>query len=177
MTALLDKYDTTGRPKSISASAMSFSWRGWTRAYERPSHHDMSNWGCLFNLLRANFDGMSSAAVPHPPGPKPGDGKVEYRSGKRVTGLVDNREKERVHVQFLDVTTGEKGSLGADLVIGADGIHSTIRGLLGAKTRKEYSGYVAWRGAVPERLVSKEAVKALSGRLNFFFLGKTYLVR
>lgn len=178
VTALLDKYDKTGRPKSIPASAMSFSWRRQARpAFERASHHDMSNWGCLFNLLRANFDGMASAAVPHPPAPDETDGKVEYRSGKRVTGLVDDHEKKRVHVHFVDVETGEKGSLGADLVIAADGIHSTMRGLLGAQVRKEYSGYVAWRGAVPERLVSREAVSSIAGRLNFFFLRKTYLVR
>lgn len=179
VTALLDKYDRTGRPRSIPVNIMSFNWRQLSRVYEMPSRHNMSNWGCLFNVLRANFDGMPSAAVPNPPGPTvgAGDGKAEYRSGKRVTALVDDPEKARVHVRYVDVTTGEEGSLGADLVIAADGVHSTVRALLGAKTRKEYAGYVAWRGVVPEKLLSRETVEALSDRLNFFLLGKTYLVR
>lgn len=177
VTALLETYDATGKPKSIAANAMSFSWRQRARVYEMRSHHSMSNWGCLFNLLRANFDGMISAAVPEPPEPKTGDGKAEYRSGKRVIGVRDDQEKQRVHVQFVDVMTGEKGSLSADVVIAADGIHSTVRGLLGAETRKEYAGYVAWRGVVPERMLAKETVESLSSRLNFFFLRKTYLVR
>lgn len=177
VTALLDRYDATGRPVSISAHAMSFYWRQRRRVYEKPSRHNMSNWGCLFNVLRANFDGMPSAAVPAPPPPQPGDGAVEYRSGVRVTGLLDNPDKARVHVHYVDVATGAKGSLSADLVIAADGIHSTVRSLLGAETRKEYAGYVAWRGVVPEKLLSAETVAALSDRLSFFLLDKTYLVR
>lgn len=42
----------------------------------------------------------------------------------------------------------------ADLVIGADGIHSTIRSILGDTTRPRYSGYTCFRGVteMPSRI-------------------------
>ncbi|OCK74287.1 hypothetical protein K432DRAFT_420380 [Lepidopterella palustris CBS 459.81] len=66
----------------------------------------MSNWGCLYLTLRANFDGM----------------KWETRA----IGLSYDREKGRVTVQHVDVSTGEEGSVSADTVIAADGVHSSV---------------------------------------------------
>jgi flavin-dependent dehydrogenase len=142
-----------------------------------PWAHNMSNWGCLYQILRANFDGMKSEAVPEPPAPKEGDGKVEYWPGKRATGLTYDKEKGRVHVHFVDVMTSEEGSVSADMVIGADGVHSTLQKVLGAPTRKTYAGYIAWRGTVPERLLSKQTVEYFSNRLNFTLLKGTYFIR
>lgn len=137
----------------------------------------MSNWGCLFLILRANFDGLRSATVPNPPVPSPTDGKVEYRSGKQVNGLDYNKDKGIVTISYVDVTTGEKGSVSAEMVIAADGVHSTIRQLMRAPLRKEYSGYIGWRGAVPERVLSAETIDYFSNRLNFSLLGGTYFIR
>lgn len=60
----------------------------------------------------------------------------------------------------VDVLDGENGAeliFGdgtretADLVIGADGLGSVVRGVLNAKdNQNRYSGYVAWRGLIPE---------------------------
>lgn len=177
VVALLDKYDATGRPAAIPSDYISAAWRKHLRVVNRPWHHEMSNWGCLYNVLRANFDGMVSTAVPVPPEPRGGDGKVEYRSGQRVTGVFDDADKRRVTVQFTDVTTGAKDQLTADLVIGADGVHSTVRGLMGAEARKDYAGYIAWRGTVPERVISKDTVDYFSNRLNFCLLSGTYFIR
>lgn len=137
----------------------------------------MSNWGCLYQILRANFDGLASEAVPNPPEPRATDGKVEYRSGQRVTNLSYNQDKGTVTVQFVDVTTSEPSSITADLVLGADGIHSTVRKLLQAPTRKEYGGYIGWRGTVPESLLSPSTVEYFSNRLNFSLLQSTYFIR
>lgn len=137
----------------------------------------MSNWGCLYLILRANFDGMESEAVPNPPPAKKGDGAVEYRPGKRAIGLSYDRDKGRVTVQYIDVTTGEKASVGADMVIAADGVHSSIRDILQVPTRKDYAGYIGWRGTVPERLLSRETIEYFSNRLNFTLLKGTYFIR
>ncbi|UNI18375.1 hypothetical protein JDV02_004647 [Purpureocillium takamizusanense] len=136
----------------------------------------MSNWGCLYLILRANFDGMPSDTVPIPPGPKTEDGIADYRSGKRVTGLKYDKGMGVVHVHFVDVASGHEGIITTDFIIGADGVHSTIRSLLQAPTRKEYAGYIAWRGTVPERLVSKKAVEYFSNRLNFSLMKGTYFI-
>lgn len=53
----------------------------------------------------------------------------------------------------------------ADLVIGADGIHSTVRKLVGAQGTERYAGYVTWRGIVLEKLVSKDTLQYFSDRV------------
>jgi len=137
----------------------------------------MSNWGCLYLILRANFDGMTSETVPETPAAKPGDGKADYRPGARATGLSYDSDKGRVQVQYVDVLSGEQRSATADVVIAADGTHSTIRKILQVPSHKEYAGYIAWRGTVPERMVSKETVEYFSNRLNFSLMSGTYFIR
>ncbi|RDW63793.1 hypothetical protein BP6252_11338 [Coleophoma cylindrospora] len=140
VVSLLEKYDATGRPAAIPTQFMSAAWRQRLRVVNTTWPHNMSNWGCLYLILRANFDGMASETVPCPPPPKPTDGNVEYRGGKRVTGVSYNPEKGLVRVQFVDVTTAEESSVTAEMVIAADGVHSTVRKLLQIPTRETYAG-------------------------------------
>ena len=137
----------------------------------------MSNWGTLYLILRANFDGKTSEMVPDPPSPRKGDGKVEYRPGKRATGLRYSQEEGIVHVEFEDVKTGERNNVSAEMVIAADGVHSTVRKLLKVPSEKKYSGYIGWRGTVAERLISPETVEYFSNRLNFSLMKGTYSIR
>ena len=120
---------------------------------------------------------MKSAAVSEPPSSKKGDGIVEYRSGKRAIDLSYDKEKGRVTVKYVDVTTGEEGSVSAESVIAADGVHSSVVKIMQVPRRKDYAGYIAWRGTVPERLLSQETIDYFSKRLNFTLLKGTYLVR
>lgn len=48
--------------------------------------------------------------------------------------------------ESVDVLLTDGKRLSGDLLVGADGIHSTIRQQLGARTRIHYAGFVAWRG-------------------------------
>jgi len=59
----------------------------------------------------------------------------------RLTGFTDRGD--RVELQFIN---GARAS--ADIMIGADGIHSTVRGLLFGAERPSYTGCVAYRGLV-----------------------------
>ena len=120
---------------------------------------------------------MKSAAVPEPPAAKKEDGMVEYRPGKRAIGLSYDKDKGRVTVQYVDVTTGEEGSVSAETVIAADGVHSSVAKIMQVPTRKDYAGYIAWRGIVPERLLSQETIEYFSNRLNFTLLKGTYFIR
>jgi salicylate hydroxylase len=66
--------------------------------------------------------------------------------GHRLTGFTDRGD--RVEMQFTNGSAVE-----ADMLIGADGIHSTVRGLLFGAERPRFTGCVAYRGLVPaERL-------------------------
>ena len=177
VTALLEKYDATGRPAAIPTGFISFAWRKRLRIFNKVWPHHMSNWGCLYLILRANFDGMKSEAVPNPPGPKDGDGKAEYWPGKRVTGLDYDRERGIVTTHFIDVSTGESGSLSAEMVIGADGVRSTVRKILQTPTKVDYAGYSAWRGTVPESQVSEATVDYFSNRVYISITKGSYFVK
>lgn len=67
--------------------------------------------------------------------------------GKRLENLDDNGTN--VHLEFHDGTTAE-----ADIVIGADGINSTVREVLLGSEKPNYSGWVGHRA-----LISSEKLK------------------
>jgi salicylate hydroxylase len=63
----------------------------------------------------------------------------------RCVGLVQRHDQDdKVEVKFHNGLTAD-----ADLVVGADGIHSTVRGLILGPESPRFSGHVAYRGLVP----------------------------
>ncbi len=70
-------------------------------------------------------------------------GSAGYHRGKELAAL--DTTGDRPTAQFTD---GSR--ITADLIIGADGVRSTVRAQLFADARLEYSGYVAWRGMIDE---------------------------
>jgi salicylate hydroxylase len=76
-------------------------------------------------------------------GPLPGD---TVHLGHRLTGFTDHGD--RVEVRFANGTSTD-----VDVLVGADGIHSPMRGLLFGPEHPRFTGCVAYRGLVPaERL-------------------------
>ena len=59
-------------------------------------------------------------------------------------------------------------SVTADLVIGADGIGSTVRAYVAPEVRPRYAGYVAWRGVIPEQQAPHHIVETLANRFTLF---------
>ncbi len=172
----LAKYDATGLPNAVPARFTAFATRSWPWVLNFVSPRQMSSWGLLYRVLRANFDAQASPAIPVPPAPREGDGHGEYRRGKRVTGLQYDEQAGTVKVRFLDVTSKEEGSIDADMVIGADGVHSTVRELVQVPSEKEYAGYVAWRGTVPGAILSKETVQYFSNRVVASIMKRSYII-
>jgi salicylate hydroxylase len=72
------------------------------------------------------------------------------------TGITMGSRVERIDQDAVGVTltlaNGETAH--GDILIGADGIHSTIRGQLFGKELPRYTGNVAWRGLVPAERVA-----------------------
>jgi 2-polyprenyl-6-methoxyphenol hydroxylase-like FAD-dependent oxidoreductase len=59
-------------------------------------------------------------------------------------------------------------SVTTDLVIGADGVGSMVRGQVAPAARPTYAGYVAWRGVIPEAAVPAHVVDTLASRFTLF---------
>jgi 2,6-dihydroxypyridine 3-monooxygenase len=74
----------------------------------------------------------------------------------------------------VEVVAADGARHRADLLVGADGIHSTIRGLLFPTVEPAYAGYVAWRGTLPEVLVPPRSRAGLGGALTYFVTPGTH---
>jgi len=93
-----------------------------------------------YHLHRADLLEVLAAAVP----------KELVHLGHRCVGLTQYRD--RVEVKFQDGSTAD-----AEVVIGADGIHSEVRRALFGPESPRFSGDMAYRGLVPaERLAHLE---------------------
>jgi 2-polyprenyl-6-methoxyphenol hydroxylase-like FAD-dependent oxidoreductase len=57
----------------------------------------------------------------------------------------------------------------ADLIVGADGVYSTVRKQYLPQVQPRFANYVAWRGIIEERNVPPETLAAVSGRIVFCF--------
>jgi 2-polyprenyl-6-methoxyphenol hydroxylase-like FAD-dependent oxidoreductase len=134
-----------------------------------------TSWGLLVSVLRANFDGHTSKAVPVAPEPQEDDGKATFRFGTRVTGVdyIDGK----VNVQFEDIQSGTTQILSAGVVIAADGSNSGIRKELLPDVKREYLGYMCWRGTVPEDRIEEKWNKLYAEKATFHLMQQTYLLK
>jgi len=81
-------------------------------------------------------------------------GSSAIRLGARVTEVEEAAGGVLVHVEKVtaDGSCRPAPALEADLVVAADGTHSSLRAhVLGAATARRYVGYVNWNGLVHER--------------------------
>lgn len=85
---------------------------------------------------------------------------ARLHAGERLVGL--EQSSDRVHARFESGLSAE-----ADLLIGADGTRSSMRELLLPGQLPAYSGYVAWRGVIPETEMSTDAVRRLAESFAF----------
>ena len=101
----------------------------------RPVRHEpgqFSQPGTNVGIHRADLLALLAAQLPA--------GTV--RTGHQCTGL--SQDADTATVSFADGTTST-----GDVVIGADGIHSTLQGFVVAPAKPVFSGVVAHRGLVP----------------------------
>jgi 2-polyprenyl-6-methoxyphenol hydroxylase-like FAD-dependent oxidoreductase len=79
-----------------------------------------------------------------------------------LRGVALNDFEQNAHGVTAWLSNGE--NLRGDLLVGADGVRSTVRRRLFRDVELDYAGYIAWRGMVEERALSPAAHAALFNR-------------
>lgn len=102
-----------------------------------------TSWSLLYNLLRDAFSG-------------------EFRGGCNVTAVEQRADGAEA---ILD----DGRRFECDLLIGADGMRSTVRRAIFPEIEPRYAGYLAWRGMLDECYLSAEFVESCFAALNFSF--------
>jgi len=102
----------------------------------------MSAWGRIYRLLKDAFPAE------------------RYHFRMELTGI--EQDQTGVTAIFADGLRAR-----GELLVGADGIRSTVRGLLIPEAQPRYAGYVAWRGLVDEKSFSPEVHRELFERYTF----------
>jgi salicylate hydroxylase len=75
--------------------------------------------------------------------------------GHRLIGL--DQKRERVTARFENGAAAD-----ADVLVGADGIHSRVRGLVFGPEKPRFTGCVAWRGLVPAERIAHLDIDVVS---------------
>jgi 2-polyprenyl-6-methoxyphenol hydroxylase-like FAD-dependent oxidoreductase len=96
-----------------------------------PRPRILSSWGRLYRALKDAFPAES------------------YHFDKSLLSFTD--QGSEVAAVFADGARAH-----GDLIIGADGIRSTVRAQILPDVEPHYAGYVAWRGLVPEAALPAE---------------------
>lgn len=109
---------------------------------ERRLEQVVTSWGHLYGLLRQ--------ALPD----------AIYHHGRTLARVEEAGARVRAH---FDDGAVEEG----DLLIGADGIASTVRLQFAPEVQPSYVGYIAWRGLVPEGELSPETQAELADYFAF----------
>ncbi|MGB8403608.1 MAG: FAD-dependent monooxygenase [Mycobacterium sp.] len=110
---------------------------GWHAPY--PADH-------TYPLHRAQFQRLLFDALP--------SGTVQL--GRGIIGATENADG--VQIELADGSRAQ-----ADLLVGADGIHSVVQGLVGAKSAPVSEGIMAYRGLIPaERLAGSYDMRRMS---------------
>lgn len=119
--------------------------------HEETCRHRFTSWSTLHRALLGHFDAD------------------RYHLGAEVTGFDQDEGTVRVHV-------AGGGSVPCDLLVCADGISSTARGLLLPDVRPRYAGYVGWRGTVEEAELGPETLAAVSEAIVYHVVPHSHIL-
>jgi 2-polyprenyl-6-methoxyphenol hydroxylase-like FAD-dependent oxidoreductase len=117
-----------------------------------PMRQTLTSWNSLYNSLRRHFP------------------DEHYYQGKCLKGL--QQQSERVTAIFTDGT-----QTAGDLLIGADGVTSTVRQILLPTYEPMYAGYVAYRGLVDEGELDPETAAIMTERFVFYQFRNSHILQ
>ena len=175
-------YDRTKTSLTVASHQRLYLDKSGNVIDHQDSEQQMTSWDLLYHLLRTNLDGTKTeyAEVPESEG---GEGEVSYQYGCTMTDIQVPKSASASPFDFaepVNVTikrhSGETFTTEADLVIAADGPSSSVRAMYFPDVKRQYAGYVAWRGTVPEDKVSKAAADVFVEKFSFFHTDGTQIL-
>jgi 2-polyprenyl-6-methoxyphenol hydroxylase-like FAD-dependent oxidoreductase len=102
----------------------------------------VTSWDRVYRLLRAQFP------------------DAHYRRGKELVRIEEQSSGVTAH--FADGSSAK-----GDLLVGADGFRSSVRGLIAPAIKPVYAGYVGWRGLAEEAALSSATHAAIFDAMVF----------
>jgi 2-polyprenyl-6-methoxyphenol hydroxylase-like FAD-dependent oxidoreductase len=170
--SFLKKHDRVKRDITITCPPGTLISVDGKPVAQRGQTMNLTSWPLLISVLRANFDGMTSKAVPAAPMPEDSDGKAVYMSKTRVMGIEEVGDE--VQIEYEDLDSKKTDKISASLIIVADGSNSSTRGMLIPDVKRTYAGYMLWRGTTSEKAVDPKLNELYSGKFSFSFHKETY---
>lgn len=131
-------------PEDVSTFTSSVQYIGEanTVLHRDPVRWTYTSWGTFYRALLDDF------------------GRDHYHLGEFACGF--EQDDDGVDIRFV---SGRRER--ADLVVFADGITSTNRERISPGAEMKYSGYIGWRGTVPESSLSPETFDLLHDALTY----------
>lgn len=111
----------------------------------------MTSWGLLYQAFKQAFPAE------------------RYHNAAALVDLNDSGDTVTGHFENY-------GEREADLMIGADGSRSFVRGRLFPAVEPRYAGYVAWRGVVPESNTSPELLQIFGDHFTFQQMKQSHIL-
>ena len=136
---------------STSPTASSYLDRSGAITHDEAHTYRFSSWNTVYRRLLACFRSGSLPARPRGRGLRPTADTVDLRLNAGRTDSVD-------------------------LLVCADGISSRSRQALQPGVAPAYSGYVAWRGMVPEGALSSATVAVLGDAITYFVYANSHIL-
>lgn len=179
-------HDRVNEPWSRNSPGVQFIDKegGVKRKIARPL--EMTSWSVIYHRLRRNFDGLESVFCEGEVVKKSGEeggseegkkGKTEFLTGINVTSLTNLPNGVEITYQNLkSQNPDQEQKLNADMVILADGANSSLRAKFFPDVKRDYAGYVAFRGTVPESEVSETAKNTFDPNLTYFSYKDGYIL-
>jgi 2,6-dihydroxypyridine 3-monooxygenase len=137
---------------SIGTSRIRYLDRRGNVIFDGAQNYRFSSWNTVYRQLLARFDAR------------------HYHLGCELTGWRD--DGQTVEAQFSSGKPAQR----VDLMICADGVGSASRTRLLPEAKPVYSGYVAWRGMVPELAVDARVRATFDDAMTYYVLANSHIL-
>jgi len=136
---------------SVTTAHIRYLARDGTVVHEQAHRYRFSSWNTVYRQLLAAF------------------GPERYLLGREVSTFTQN--DQAVEVLFADGAVDT-----VDLLVCADGVGSRSRAHLLPDVRARYSGYVAWRGMVPEHTLASAVRDRLADAITYCLYANSHIL-